>query len=378
LGVVISPQGLAQRFHKATATCLEQLLGAAVQTLVQAEAVAIPLVARFSGVYVLDSSLITLPDSLASVWPGCGGRVPQGSAASLKLHVRLDLVHGRLEGPVLTDARVHDRTGAQDHAPLPTGSLRLADLGYFDLDDLAEVGRQGGYWLSRVKSQVKAEWAGRWWTLAALLRTQPQTETEVDLAVRLGTHAQVPTRLLAVRVPPAVAQAARRHLRRAAKREGRTPSADRLALCDWVLLATNAPADLLSLDEALALARARWQIELLFKLWKQHGQVDTSRSAEPWRVLSEVYAKLVAMLVQHWALLVSGGWQLPDKSLVKAAACVRVHALLLATALPDRDRLAQALSRLAVGLARTCRLNPRKRRPNTYQVLLDPTLAGLA
>ena len=62
---------------------------------------------------------------------------------------------------------------------------------------------------------------------------------------------------------------------------------------------TNAGADLLSLPEALVLARARWQIELLFKLWKQYGQIDASRSAKPWRVLCEVWAKLLAVLIQH-------------------------------------------------------------------------------
>ena len=35
------------------------------------------------------------------------------------------------------------------------------------------------------------------------------------------------------------------------------------------------------------------------------GYVDESRSAKPWRILCEVYAKLFAMLVQHWMFLVS-------------------------------------------------------------------------
>ena len=51
-------------------------------------------------------------------------------------------------------------------------------------------------------------------------------------------------------------------------------------------------SDLLTLTEVLVLLRARWQIELLFKLWKSHGHIDESRSAQPWRVLTEVFAKL--------------------------------------------------------------------------------------
>ena len=48
-----------------------------------------------------------------------------------------------------------------------------------------------------------------------------------------------------------------------------------------------------------------YNIELLFKLWKSQGRVDESRSTKPWRILCEVYAKLLAMLVQHWVFLVS-------------------------------------------------------------------------
>jgi len=75
-----------------------------------------------------------------------------------------------------------------------------------------------------------------------------------------------------VRVPPAVADERRRKLREALQRQGYTVSKARLALAGWTLLVTNAPATLISVAEALVLYRARWQIELLFKLWKQHGR----------------------------------------------------------------------------------------------------------
>ena len=69
---------------------------------------------------------------------------------------------------------------------------------------------------------------------------------------------------------------------------------------------------MLSLEEALVLARCRWQLELLWKLWKSYGRIDESRSQNPWRVLCEIYAKLLGMLVQHWTLLASC-WSQPDR-----------------------------------------------------------------
>jgi hypothetical protein len=103
-------------------------------------------------------------------------------------------------------------------------------------------------------------------------------------------------------------------------------------LAGWTVYVTNVPAARLSLAEAFVLGRARWQIELLFKLWKSGGRLDESRSADPWRILGEVYAKLVAMVTQHW-LLLEGCWDRPDRSLTRAAQTIREHAVCLPRAL---------------------------------------------
>ena len=121
-----------------------------------------------------------------------------------------------------------------------------------------------------------------------------------------------------------------------------------------------------------------WQIELLFKLWKSHGQVDNSRSQQPWRILCEVYAKLLAMIVQHWVLLV-GCWQQPNRSLVKAAQAVQGYALALLSALgKSSERVAELLGEIHRCLWRTGRLNTRNKKPNTYQLLLAPPNGALS
>lgn len=103
LGLSISPQGLSDRFTEEAACFLQRMVEVAVGQVIAAEPVAIPLLQRFSAVMLLDSTVIVLPDPLAQVWQGCGGNTQQGTQASVKLQVSLDLLCGRLQGPSLHD-----------------------------------------------------------------------------------------------------------------------------------------------------------------------------------------------------------------------------------------------------------------------------------
>jgi hypothetical protein len=370
LGINVSPQALDQRFTQAAAACLERVLSHAITRVIAATPVAVPILDRFTAVYLHDSSTIVLPDSLADVWEGCGGSSPHNTAAALKIQVRLEVRTGHLDGPQLQPGRASDHEAALATV-LPAGSLRLADLGYWKVDDLATMDAQGVFWLSYLQAAT-AVYDACGQRRAVLELLEEQATAVVDVPIRVGARQHLPARLLAVRVPQEVADQRRRRLRAEAQRKGKAVSAIRLALADWTILVTNTPSALLNVREAVVLARTRWQIELLFKLWKSHGRVDEVQSRKPWRVLCEVYAKLLAMVIQHWLCLV-GCWAYPDRSLVKAAQTVRKHALHLASGFAEVVQLTRALTTIQRCLQAGCRMNQRKKAPNTYQLLLDLT-----
>lgn len=368
LGVAVTPQAIAQRFGPATVTCLQQVLAAVVQERIQANPVALEVVRRFAAVEVLDTTTIALPAAWATDWPGCGNGSGQ-PAAALKLGVRLDLRQGALVGPLLECGRTHDRCCAITAHPLPPGSLRIADLGFWSVAELADLSQHGRLWLSRLQAQT-AVYApeGGPLDLDQLLVTSP--ETSLEWAVELGAAQHVPGRLLAVRVPPEVAQQRRRRIHADAKRRGHTPRRTRLQRADWLLLVTNVPAAQLSVTEAVVLLRARWQIELLFKHWKSGGRIDEVRSRNPYRVLAEVYAKLIGMVLQHW-MVVLGGWQQVNRSYGKAAQLVRAFAVPIGQSLGSRRALHATLAAVLGALAHSGAQNPRRTHPNLYQLLLD-------
>jgi Transposase DDE domain len=367
LGVDITPQALDQRFTEAAAACLKEVLHAALARVVAAHPVAIPRLARFTAVARQESSTILWPDILAPVWQGCGGNTAERTKAALKRQVRLERQTGRLDVQ-LQDGRAADQA-AEFPGTLAAGALHLADRGSWSLDAFRTLTHQGGFWRSRLQVQTALYTAaGQRHDLLARLTAQPAVP--LAMAVALGETPHLPARLLAVRVPQEVAANRRRRWRDAARKKGRQASTPRLALAAWTLLVTHGPGDRWTRREALVLARVRWQIELLCKWWKSHGRVDESRRTKPWRLLCEVYAKLLARLVQHGVCLVSC-WAYPNRSLVKAAQTVQKHALHLASPFGRLRRLITTLSTVQRGVAAGCRMTRRKTHPNTYQLVLN-------
>ncbi len=141
-------------------------------------------------------------------------------------------------------------------------------------------------------------------------------------------------------------------------------------------MVTNIPATLLQAQEVLLLYRARWQVELLFKLWKSHGSVDAWSSVHPHHILCEFSAKLLAMLVEHWVLLESC-WDDPHRSWSLCADLLRDQVALLLQGLRGRLPLDQVLELIHESLAGSASIPARTTRPSTSHQLLDGVYWGL-
>jgi hypothetical protein len=375
-GTPISPYGLEKRLDDERASkCLLRVLEKAMGEVVKAASPAtIPVLERFSGVYLYDGSVVGLPDALREAYPGCGGSY--GPEAALKVGVRLELLCGELHA-TLGAAREHDRNLALEAERMPVGALRLADLGFFELKLFSSLSQRGCYWLSRLMARVALyeEEGLRRLDLAELLLGALPQQQRMEFSVKVGEKEKLAARLLAARVPEEVANERRRRVRKEAIKRGQAVSEERLRLAGWTILITDAPPELLTIEEALVVMRARWQIEKLFDLWKRYGHLDKSRSKKPWRMLCEVYAKLIGLIIGHWVIL-AGSWRKAERSLVKAARTVRQRSLSLAEELDNPKRLRRTLESIARCLQAGCRVDKRRKQPGTAQQLLALTDAG--
>ena len=371
LGVDVSSQAIDRRFQPALRDGLHQLWQHAVAQVIMAKPRAVALLRQFTAVLIGDSTVIQLADELAETYPGCGGSSGMARAA-LKIQVLWDVLCGCLKRARLEAGRQSDATSPAVEATPQPGSLLLYDLGYFALERLRNWSNAGAYWISRVGAQVTLYADGVPYHLLDWL-AQATAAGPIDGWIEVGAQERLPCRLIALRAPDEVANRRRQKAYAKAAKKGRVPSREHLAACAWTLYITNVPEPMLRWREVVVLYRVRWQIELLFKLWKSHNHLATHRSTDPVRQLVELYARLIAVMVQHW-LLLSAGWDEGERSLVKVTRWFRENLSLLIEVLHDKPRLIARLRRLARLITRLARLQRRRKHPNAQQLMDHPEL----
>ena len=359
-GTPISRQGLAYRFDAEAADFLQRVLAASLEQMVSATPVSAGILSRFECVDLVDSSVITLPNSLQDIWCGSGGYGANASVAALKLNVRLDVRHGCLKTLDISDGTQHDRRSIAHTQPLSRGSLQLADLGYFKLDDFERIAAQGAFWISRYKLNTAIfDCQGEPIDLPSWL--PQQIDETLDCVIRMGKTKQLPCRLVAQRVPLTVVRQRHERIHETARQNQAVASPLALAMAHWTVYVTNVPPTLLTEQEVFLLGRYRWQIELLFKLWKSDLQVDTWRSLNPHRILCEICGKLIAAIVTHWLLLVAC-WHNPRRSFRLAMHTIRGLAWQFANSIHNNTLLRHAFDALLRATSKS----------NMSKSLLDP------
>ena len=110
LGIKSSPQAIEKRFTEESAQFLLALLDKSFLHVVETGSTA--LFYRFSSVIVVDSTTITLPDELSSLWSGCGGSCEKNTQSSMKVQASADLKDGGLQ------VSIHGGKASDNKAPI--------------------------------------------------------------------------------------------------------------------------------------------------------------------------------------------------------------------------------------------------------------------
>ena len=265
----------------------------------------------------------------------------------------------------LHDAQEHDQKAPVQLASIPAHAIRLCDLGYYKLDVLEQLDVEGSLWVTRYKTGTAlCDLNGE--RLAILKMLPKKSKAPIDIPILLGSKHQLPCRLIAQRISKKQLKQRRKQLEQWEAKHQRKASPLKWEMIKWSIYITNATTEQLSVVEVMLMARVRWQIELLFKLWKDIIDIDDWRSEHPWRILCEVYAKLTACIIQHWLMLV-GGIHALDRSMTQATPVIQHWAWALAHVLTHKSILIHFIRHIGQILASSCRISTSTSSLPTFQ-----------
>ena len=220
-----------------------------------------------------------------------------GTGDDWRLHVAYDLRAGRLAQVTVTD-----RYGGEhiDHYVIQPGDILVADNGYgYRRTVLTATAQQADVVLRITPATCPLLTdAGQPFNVLAWLRQRgPLVRTWTGQCCWQQRTTRV--RLVAAKLSPAAARAARRRVRRNAEHHGRKPQVETLEVAGWLLVLTTLEAATWPADAVLALYRARWQVELVFKRMKQMLQAHTLRATTQASAEPTVRRLLIAWLLQE-------------------------------------------------------------------------------
>jgi hypothetical protein len=370
LGVEISVQGIDQRLNPYTLEFLKEMLSRAMEQFKSNSPLPLPILQQFSAINLVDSTVLGLPDNMAVEFPGCGGDGPQ---ASLKVQLKFEFLHGNLSQIVLQAGKEPDQNFEAYLEEIQAGSLNINDLGYFVLANLKTIAEEKeAYYISRYLFGTTLLTPGEEpLNLGAMLKKASRQPFEMDIL--LGAEKKLPCRLICIPLPQEVADRRRQKAKENARRKGKTLSKAYLALLDWLIFVTNVPAVMLSIEQVALLYRVRWQIELVFKLWKSYCRLDHIQGLRRERILFELYAKMIGIILTQFLLaplrMPQGAWANREISSFKVREIFQRFALELMCSLRILDDLCAVLTKIFKRIERFGFKQKRIKQPNVCHAL---------
>jgi hypothetical protein len=301
-------QSLNERFNEYAVTfvkmALEQMLNSQIDRnkLFDIEGI--------NRILVKDSVCFQLDESFAEKYPGSGG---SASKAAVRIQFEYDLLNGNIIDLSLNPYTRQDATDSLETIDLTQeGDLIIRDLAYMSIKVLQKI---KGIFLCRLKSQLAAyelnEETGEY-ILIDFKSINHELKTKqinkIEKIVYLGKE-KIKVRLFIYLLPEG--EYARRirnaTKKNASKTKSKTLSKEYKSRAGLNLFITNSADSIIKLENAWKIYKLRWQIELIFKIWKSICNIDKIKKVKEERLECYIFSKLM-MIVSGWKVV----WQIAD------------------------------------------------------------------
>jgi hypothetical protein len=321
--VIITPQALSKRINSVSSVkylkaVFIKLIG--VQFKIGFKNSFSQLFPEFSGIYLHDSSQITLNESLSNDFKGNGGGA---SKSALKLDFIYDIANVLVHGIKISSSTVNDKIHSKEILKyIKPKSLIIRDLGYFSIAILKKIQENAAYYLSRLsistnvylnKGDVNPLNVPEF-----LQKLHNEGKDLSNIRIYIGKEERFESRLIAEKVPAHVSSQRTNRFKKDRKKE---PSQYYVDWSGFTIFITNIPENMFSSKIIINLYKIRWQIELLFCNLKLNIEIDIIKGKSKNRVESLVYGKLITIVVifiiQNYASYIAKDKEISGDKVVK-------------------------------------------------------------
>ncbi|MFI8495179.1 IS4 family transposase [Peribacillus butanolivorans] len=312
-GVLMSPEGLNQRFNPAAVTFLREVFTSLLtQKLCLNQSLSSDMISTFKRIRILDATVFQLPDSFATNYQGSGG---SSNTAGVKIHLEYDLLSGQFLNVQLGPGKNNDKTyGTICLETVEKGDLCLRDLGYFDLGDLQAIHDKDAYYISRLKlntriyiknpepeffnnGTIKKQTEYIKLDMAQIMSGLTSGETMEISEAYIGQNQKLPARVIIHRLTDDQTQTRLINQAKREKKKGIVMKEKSKHLMGMNVYITNSSPEEVPTDYVHSLYSLRWQIEILFKTWKSFFEIDECKTIKKERLECHLYGQLIGILL---------------------------------------------------------------------------------
>ena len=280
---------------------------------------------NFTRVSIKDGTRFDLPQRLKDMFPGFGGKIT--SEAAVCIQYEFDLKNGKMLDFDITSAKRTDYQDAKEKTTgIEKGDLIIRDLGYFSSEVLESIIKREAFIISKLKTSMTVYDESMNEINFSKLYSKMicNKQSHAHMKVFIGEKKKIPIRLIIDLVPEDVYQKRVRKAEKENKKKGSQTSRKYKIKAHFNLMITNVPEKDLPDKQVYLLYKTRWQIELIFKIWKSTIGIHKIHPMDYCRLMCLLYAKLILILINSQMInLVSYKLFKATKRMISTSKCMK-------------------------------------------------------
>jgi hypothetical protein len=304
--LVVSKQGINKKFNDKTLVFLKCLIEKQFSVKLDQQIEA-GWLSSFNRVTIKDGTRFDLPGEYKDHLPGSGGSASNAGAC---IQFDYDFKSGQINHLDLTaSSRPDVKDAVEVLDTVAEKDLVIRDLGYYAFDSFVNIAGKGAFYISRLRPRANVYEMNNG-ILEKLdfkklyTKMKKNKLSRLNKPVLIGGKEKMPVRLSIELMPEAVYEQRIRKTVKVQQKKGYRTSDDYKFMCRFNLFITNVPEKLLPIDIISTLYRIRWQIELVFKIFKSTIGIHHTTKMKYERWLCLLYVKLLIMLI-NWNIILT-------------------------------------------------------------------------